>query len=797
MQYKQALSILFLVFLHTWSIAQIRIEFPVERIVFQRNNTNLGYVNVYGNVSQDCDRVEGRLVARVSGQGVTTPWTVIDDKVDGQAFSGKIQNQGGWYRLEVRGIKNETTLFSSSVERVGIGEVFLIAGQSNAQGYGTSPNARSASDDRVNAYLPGYHDTHGTDQYRNLPQDYLSDLSFGKVEAGRGIGPTGYTAYCYGELGDMLVNRLNVPVLFFNAAFSGSSTRNWIQSAQGIRTFNEHPLFSTVELLDGAPYRAFKITLQSINTLTGFRSVLWHQGEYDRFVNGVGLSAPEYFNNLAMVIQKSRTDIGATIPWVVARASYLNDPRTGGLRGVDERVIDGQNMVINSVPQVWAGPQTDGIQVPRYDGGHFQNVTGSMGLTQLATAWNGALTDGFFSQSNPVLPKDILKLGHYCIENGTVMVGPANFYNRYFWSDASGNIVSNEREIISGSGSYSLTVRDNVGSIYRTNRINISDVFLKTVPVISTPEGLTGCEGKPLRLEVAPSKYNVQWSTGLVSNTLDVRDAGGYSARYRSEQNCYSSGSQSYTVNFIPPPAQPQLTFLNGGGYKCDGETVTVAITNVQGADILWSTGATTNQVMLKDNAQDYVTATLYSLPNCPSPASQPMNYRVYANPAEPVISYNGPFYLKAEPGNTGMGFDWQVDGTGIEGAEGSIIPVGQPGTYQVRGIQAYTTPGGMLTCISGLSPQFVVEENKNLAGFSVYPNPGSTGWIQVTSNGERQNVDLLVIDPMGREVYKTHFDRISYPEVVDLSSRKLEGRYFVVLKYEAQSKAFPMLFVK
>ncbi|WP_367913523.1 sialate O-acetylesterase [Leadbetterella sp. DM7] len=783
MTYKRALSIALFLLIHTFTLGQITIGFPVERMVFQRNNSNTGYVNVYGNVAQDCDRVEARLVARSSGQGVTTSWAVIDSRVDGQAFSGKIQNSGGWYTLEVRGIKNESVLFSSSVERVGIGEVFLIAGQSNAQGYGTAPNAKGANDDRVNTYVPRYHDTHASDQYINLP-NYLNDLSFAKLDADKGIGPTGYTPYCYGELGDMLVSRLNVPVLFFNAAFTGTSTTNWVQSAQGIRTYNEQ--FRSAELFNGAPYRAFQVTLQSINTLLGFRSVLWHQGEHDRFTNGSGLSAGEYAANLRYLIDRSRSDIGAQIPWVVARVSrYLGSN--------DQRMIDGQNMVINSVQSVWAGPATDNIQPNRYDGGHFQNVPGSMGLTELASAWNASLTDGFFSSSNPILPKDMLQIRHYCQGTGSVKLTLDNRYYEYYWNNGEQG-----PEINSGSGTYQVAVRDAIGNIYRSNQVNINDVYVRTLPVVSAPDGLVGCEGKTVRLVTPESKFNVLWSTGDIGTTLTVSRAGSYSAQYRSDQNCYSNSSQSYNISFKAPPAKPELAFLNGGGYKCDGETVTVAVTNVQGADIQWNTGATTSQITLKDNAYPYVTATLYSLPNCPSPVSNQLGYHLYDKPGIPTISYNGPFYLQAESDDADAGFDWTVEGTRIEGVTQSLLHIEQTGNYKVTGVHTYTTPvGGTLACASAPSKEFAVAENNNLVGFSIYPNPVSTGVIRVTSDGERENVNLTIIDQLGREVYQTRFDKISYPHTLDLTSRNFQGKYFVQLKYEAHSKTFPIVFVK
>src|SRR6218665_2493064 len=129
-RYKKIFVIFLLLLISTLSFAQLSIGFPVERAVFQRNSSNMGNVQIFGNVKQDCDRVEARLISRSSGQGVTTSWVTIDSEVAGMAYSGKIQNTGGWYRLEVRGIKNENVLFTNTVERVGIGEVFVIAGQS-------------------------------------------------------------------------------------------------------------------------------------------------------------------------------------------------------------------------------------------------------------------------------------------------------------------------------------------------------------------------------------------------------------------------------------------------------------------------------------------------------------------------------------------------------------------------------------------------------------------------------------------------------------------------------------------
>lgn len=43
---------------------------------------------------------------------------------------------GGWYRMEVRAIAGVKTVAKASVERIGAGEIFVVAGQSNSANHG-------------------------------------------------------------------------------------------------------------------------------------------------------------------------------------------------------------------------------------------------------------------------------------------------------------------------------------------------------------------------------------------------------------------------------------------------------------------------------------------------------------------------------------------------------------------------------------------------------------------------------------------------------------------------------------
>src|SRR5690606_25019230 len=141
--------------------------------------------------------------------GQTTDWTVIDAHPSGGYFSGTVTCMGGWYELEVRGKTGDAVIGSSKVNRVGVGEVFLIAGQSNAQGM-TGKGAFGAGDERV--VRADYNGVVG-------PNEPLPYPGFEHLDEQGIISPRGKTAWAWGKVGDLLSGRLNVPVLFYNVAW--------------------------------------------------------------------------------------------------------------------------------------------------------------------------------------------------------------------------------------------------------------------------------------------------------------------------------------------------------------------------------------------------------------------------------------------------------------------------------------------------------------------------------------------------------------------------------------------------
>ena len=407
------------------TIAQIAVSHPLERMIFQRNNANQATINIAGTYFSKIDKVEARLVALQGG--TTTTWMQIQANPSNGYFSGTLVATGGWYQLEVKAFNNNVLIDTKIVQKVGIGEVFAIAGQSNAQG--GAGVSTPATDDRVNSvnYSNDYSD------YNKLP------IGFSKMVGDSGkIGPFHYVPWAWGKLGDLLAAKLNVPILFYGAGHGGTSSDHWGKSAQNL-SFNGEFF---IDQSRGAPYRALENSIAFYGSLTGLRGVLWHQGEADPNTFFI-----PYYENIKNVINKSRENAEhSTLAWVVARVSRNPSPHDGPIIGQNTLIsgfYNDQGANYPPVPNVFAGPNTDLIfdSAFRSDGIHFDTYAGQI---EFANAWNASLDSPFFANSTPMMASPLLSVTLSCNPaNASVPISLniAGSYSKYAWSNRQNTAV--------------------------------------------------------------------------------------------------------------------------------------------------------------------------------------------------------------------------------------------------------------------------------------------------------------------------------------------------------------------
>jgi hypothetical protein len=523
----------------TAPISAIKITYPQTRAVFQRGNDNRSTIFLSGNYSQPVDSVQARVEVEVVGQGLPTNWVTIQRNPQGSVFQGSITAGNGWYKLQVQAFSGGKVLATDEVRRIGVGEVFVITGQSNAQGF-QDFGALGATEDRVNCLS---YDNFATSSLADPPLPAFEQLSGSSL-----IGPRGQSAWCWGQLGDLIVKQYNVPVLFINTAWSSTTSENWAASAKGQPTAF---WFNSVALPRGMPYGNLLVALRYYCSLQGLRSILWQQGESDTYP--LRTQQGIYQENVQYIINAIRSDTGRYPSWILARSSF-NEGFTSA------SIIQAQTNIINTYTNnVYPGPFTDNIQVPRPDGVHFSRD----GLRQLAQAWYQSMDPIFFSSSFPLLPQAQPAVTVSCnaTANAVTLTLPDNFTG-YSWRSGQ----TSRSITVTQPGTYYATMKNSAGNTFLSPTVTVTTPVVPTNPTISTGRNLTAvaetqqqvCTDSSLTLigNSSPSTAFI-WSNGTTARSISVRTAGTYSVQAASLYGCRAASSAAINLTVRPRPSAP------------------------------------------------------------------------------------------------------------------------------------------------------------------------------------------------------------------------------------------------
>ncbi|MFD2932405.1 T9SS type A sorting domain-containing protein [Spirosoma flavum] len=533
----------------------LKITYPESRAIFQRENDNTSTIYLSGSLYQPVDSVQARVQAEVSGQGLNTNWITVQRNPQGGIFQGSLRAKGGWYQLEVQAFVKGVVTGSDTIRKVGVGEVFIITGQSNAQGF-QNYGAVGAADDRVNCV-----------NYDNSTANSLSDPpapTFQQLTATSLIGPRGQSAWCWGYLGDLLVKQYNVPVLFINTAWQATVIKNWRESSDGQITKNIFALGTPNENFPaGMPYANLLIALRYYCSLQGLRAVLWQQGENDNVP--LHSTRKAYSDDMQYIVNKTRADTERYPAWVLARSSY-NEGQ------VSQDIIQAQNDVINTYNNnVFAGPFTDNIQIPRFDVVHF----GGDGLKQLGQAWYESLNAVFFSSSRPLppLPQPTISVACATTTNAITLSLPS-LYKSYTWN--SGQTTQNIT--ITQPGIYRATLKDRVGNTYLSPVLDVQSPIrpaTPTISLVSQPGKVVDnqqqiCADSTLTLLAnTPANSTGVWSlstTSSISKTITLNQGGTYSLQAINVYGCKSA--QPATISLTVRPKVPVPSIEQIGAYS-------------------------------------------------------------------------------------------------------------------------------------------------------------------------------------------------------------------------------------
>jgi Carbohydrate esterase, sialic acid-specific acetylesterase len=299
-------------------VLKLRLESPQDYQIFQRATQAEGKITVGGTILPETkdalslDTLEARLMGKSSTGDLPGQWQALPFDPRVASFRGQLSfPAGGWYRLEVRALQQGKPVLTNRVEHIGVGEVFVIAGQSNSANYGEQKNQTQTG--LVAAY-------NGTNW---------------QLAADPEPGAGGKEGSFMPLFGDDMVGRFHVPVGIVPMGIGSTSVREWLPA--GVPFSKLPPLTRNVVTVgagqwesSGKFFDTFAGRMKQLGP-NGFRAVLWHQGESDANQANPENTLPGglYRQYLETIISGSRQEIGWNAPWFVAQVSYHNPKDTG------------------------------------------------------------------------------------------------------------------------------------------------------------------------------------------------------------------------------------------------------------------------------------------------------------------------------------------------------------------------------------------------------------------------------------------------------------------------------------
>jgi hypothetical protein len=317
--------------------------------------------------------------ARLTGTSLQGPlagnWVRLKMDSASGSFSGAIETiPGGFYQCEVHLMRAHETFAQITVPHVGVGEVFVVAGQSNATNYG---EVKQTTQTGMVTVFSG--------QAWQLASDPEP-----------GVQDTSKNGSFMPAFGDALYLKYHVPIAVAPVGHGSTSVRQWLSAGSPVFTMPTMTRYVTRNtqnalVSDGTLFNGM---MQRINLLdgddqlgkNGFRALLWHQGESDAHqAPEHAITAEQYRNMMIELIRASRKNAGWNFPWIVAEATYHSptDPS-------DPAVEQAQRSLWQS-GIVLEGPNTDALG-SEYRQNHGAGVHFSdTGLKAHGTLWAEAV----------------------------------------------------------------------------------------------------------------------------------------------------------------------------------------------------------------------------------------------------------------------------------------------------------------------------------------------------------------------------------------------------------------------
>ncbi|MBQ8554543.1 MAG: hypothetical protein IJ438_01595 [Clostridia bacterium] len=308
-------------------------------------------------------------------QSLLIPWTACDrqtGEISGEWETTLTLPQGGPYRIDtsldaVSAASGDHWMFHGDIRvHIGVGDLFCMAGQSNAAGYAKGV-AFDPPDVRVHLLRNSGH--------WDMAAHPMNDATDAADCVNAPMGITGTSPFL--SFGRRYADYAGVPVGLIQAAQGGSPMKRWDDTRDG-------------DLLRGM--------LDKLEACGGVRAVIWYQGCADANEN----DAPVYADSFAHMVEVVRQATGECTPFFTLQLNKFTLQEDGASWAA---IKEAQRQAAEKLEAVWLLPTTT---LPMSDEVHNSAAGNVMLGEMLAKQVHGALNSGrpYFA---PSLEKAVLE----------------------------------------------------------------------------------------------------------------------------------------------------------------------------------------------------------------------------------------------------------------------------------------------------------------------------------------------------------------------------------------------------
>ena len=405
---------------------------PQDYQVFQRRTDGEGFTQVRGSASVDADSWQCRVMTSSSDPNGTS-WERINSPVLVGDFALDVKTKPGaeWYRVEVQAMKDGKMVAETAVEHVGVGEVFIVAGQSNAANHGSEKQVTKSQ---------------MVSSFDGKKWSIANDPQHGASGNGGSFIPA---------FGDAMTARYGVPIGIVPVAVGGTSVREWLP--KGVR-FKQNTTTGRGVVAKGDEFESNGVLFDKLCApmkalgIGGFRAVIWHQGESDAGQRDADrqISGAQYVEFMEKLIRTSRNKAAWPVPWFTAVATYHAE------QDAEDTAFRNAMKSLWSKGLSWEGVDTDALRGDLRAGVHF-NGKGLQKHGQLWAEKVGAWLDDQLAPPREGPPSKDYKLV-WSDEFDGADLDPAKWQHRSL-GPRNGAFISADCSQLDGKGQFVITAQ--------------------------------------------------------------------------------------------------------------------------------------------------------------------------------------------------------------------------------------------------------------------------------------------------------------------------------------------------